>query len=110
VRVEAASAALFGTGELRALDEATLIAALAELPRAALRDGEPRSVVDLLLASGLATSRGDARRLIGDGGAYLNNRKVTDPAAEPSPDDLLHGRWLVLRRGKQTLAVIEMPR
>jgi tyrosyl-tRNA synthetase len=107
-RAEAASAALFGTGELRDLDESTLAAALAELPRATLADGSPRSMIDLVVASGLATSRGEARRLIGDGGAYLNNRKLSDPAAEPTADDLLHGRWLILRRGKRTLAVLEV--
>ena len=105
---EAASAAVFGAGDLHALDEATLTAAVAELPRAALRDGEARTMIDLLLATELARSRGDARRLIGEGGAYLNNRKVADPAAEPGDDDLLYGRWLVLRRGKRSPAVIEV--
>jgi tyrosyl-tRNA synthetase len=106
-RAEAASAALFGTGDLRELDEVTLSAAVAELPSVALTDGDPRSMIDLVVASGLASSRGEARRLIGEGGAYLNNRKLSDPAAELAPDDLLHGRWLVLRRGKRTLAVME---
>jgi tyrosyl-tRNA synthetase len=106
-RAEAASAALFGTGELRDLDEPTLSAAVAELPRVSLADGDPRSMLDLVVASGLASSRGEARRLIGEGGAYLNNRKLTDPTAELSSNDLLHGRWLILRRGKRTLAVVE---
>jgi tyrosyl-tRNA synthetase len=107
-RAEAASSALFGGGELHAIDESTLAAAVAELPRVSIADGDARSTLDLIVASGLAASRGEARRLIGEGGAYLNNRKVTDPAAEPTPGDLLHGRWLILRRGKRTLAVVEL--
>jgi tyrosyl-tRNA synthetase len=107
-RAEAASAALFGAGELQELDAGGLGAAVAELPRATLVDGAPRTMVDLLVVSGLATSRGDARRLIGEGGAYLNNRKVSDPAAEPAGSDVLHGQWLILRRGKRTLAVVEV--
>jgi tyrosyl-tRNA synthetase len=108
-RVVAASSALFGGAELTDLDEATIGAAVAELPHAALPVREPLpSILDLLLATGLAESRGDARRVIGEGGAYLNNRKVTDPAAAPSQTDLIHGRWLVLRRGKRRLAVAEV--
>jgi tyrosyl-tRNA synthetase len=107
-RAEAASAALFGSGELRDLDESTLAAALAELPRSSLADGAPRSMIDLVVASGLASSRGEARRLIGEGGAYLNNRKLSDPGAELAAGDVLHGRWLILRRGKRTLAVLEV--
>jgi tyrosyl-tRNA synthetase len=108
-RAIAASAALFGGAELAGLDETTVGAAVAELPHATLRAGEPvPSVLDLLVATGLAESRGDARRLITEGGAYLNNRKVTDPTAAPSATDLIHGRWLILRRGKRRLAVAEL--
>jgi tyrosyl-tRNA synthetase len=65
-------------------------------------------VVDLLVTTGLADSRGDAKRVVADGGAYLNNRKVTDPSAVPTADDLLHGRWIVLRRGKRQLAAVQV--
>jgi tyrosyl-tRNA synthetase len=107
-RVTAASRAVFGAsdGELRDLDERSLASAAAELPRAEVR-GELPSVLDLLVSTGLASSRGDARRTITEGGAYVNNRRVTDPAAVPLPDDLLHGRWLLLRRGKRSVAVVE---
>lgn len=107
---ENASRALFGQGDLAGLDRPTLEAALADLPRAtvpASADGLP-SVLDLLVASGLSESRGQARRVIGEGGAYLNNARITDPAAVPTPDDLLGGRWLLLRRGKRNLAVAEV--
>jgi len=104
-RAIAASEALFGSGDLRALDAPTLAAATAELPRAPMREGA--TILDLLTASGLASSRGDARRTVVEGGAYLNNERVGDAAAEPGPSDFLHGRWALLRRGKRQLAVIE---
>ncbi|MBX6769978.1 MAG: tyrosine--tRNA ligase, partial [Actinomadura rubrobrunea] len=99
-RVVAASRALFGQGELRDLDERTLQAALAEVPRAEVPAGDLPPVVDLLAASGLCKSKSEARRTIAQGGAYLNNAKVEAEDAVPSSADLLHGRFLVLRRGK----------
>ena len=104
-----ASEALFGTGDLRALDPSTLEAAFADLPRARVSgaNGLP-PILDLLVDAGLADSRGQARRVIGEGGAYVNNERVTDPAAAPDRGALLAGRWLLLRRGKRTLAVAEV--
>jgi tyrosyl-tRNA synthetase len=102
----AASAALFGEGELRDLDLQTLSAALNELPRAEVRSPLP-PIADLLVATGLAESRSAARRTVAEGGAYLNNRRLADPALAPDEADLLHGRWLLLRRGKRSLAAIE---
>jgi tyrosyl-tRNA synthetase len=104
-QVQAASAALFGGGALEELDEATLAAALAEAPSTTVA-GQVPAVVDLLAAA-LGISKSDARRAVREGGAYLNNRKVTDEAATPQPGDWLHGRFLVLRRGKRTVAVVE---
>ena len=102
----AASAALFGRGELGTLDGETLSAALAELPHAEVRGPLP-AIADLLVATGLAESRTAARRTVADGGAYLNNLRVSDPEQLPGEADLLHGRWLVLRRGKRSLAAVE---
>jgi tyrosyl-tRNA synthetase len=104
-----ASQALFGDGDLGSLDPATLEAAFADLPRADIgaANGIP-PVLDLLVASGLSESRGQARRVLGEGGAYVNNRRVTDPASVPDRSDLLAGRWLLLRRGKRHLAVAEV--
>ncbi|MBU5422570.1 tyrosine--tRNA ligase [Cellulomonas hominis] len=102
-KVIAASRALFGGGDLAELDAATLRAAVAELPSADVRVGDP--VVDVLAATGLVASKGAARRAIAEGGASVNNRKVADDTAVVGADDLLHGEWLVLRRGKRTLAV-----
>jgi tyrosyl-tRNA synthetase len=101
-----ASRALFGQGELADLDEATLRAALAELPHA--RVGELLPVVDLFTEVGLAPSKSAARRTVKEGGAYVNNVKVTAEDAVVAGDDLLHGRWLVLRRGKKNLAAVEV--
>jgi len=101
-----ASEALFGRGELKDLDAETLASALGELPHAEVGDPMP-SIVDLLVAAGLSDSRTAARRTVADGGAYLNNQRVTDPEMAPAEGELLHGRWLVLRRGKRSLAAIK---
>lgn len=104
-----ASGALFGQGDLASLDASTLRAAFADLPRAAVAPGNGiPSVLDLLVASGLSESRGQARRTLAEGGAYVNNERVTDPTAVPDRADLLAGRWLLLRRGKRHLAVAEL--
>lgn len=108
--VVAASRALFGRGELGALDAATLEAALAELPRAAAQrgpEGAWPTVVELLAETGLSPSRSAARRAVAEGGAYVNNVRVTGEDARPTDADLLAGRWFVLRRGKRNLAAIE---
>ncbi|MFI8791650.1 tyrosine--tRNA ligase [Streptomyces sp. NPDC055105] len=104
--VIAASKALFGQGDLGELDEATLAAALSELPHAKVDALGP--VVDLLAEVGLVASKSAARRTVKEGGAYVNNVKVAAEDAVPAADELLHGRWLVLRRGKKNLAAIEV--
>ncbi|MFK4225720.1 tyrosine--tRNA ligase [Streptomyces sp. NPDC019890] len=104
--VVGASKALFGQGELAELDEPTLRAALSELPHA--RVAEPAPVVDLFAEVGLVASKSAARRTVKEGGAYVNNVKVTAEDAVVAPEDLLHGRWLVLRRGKKNLAAVEV--
>jgi tyrosyl-tRNA synthetase len=108
-RIQAASAALFGTGELRSLEEATLSAALSEAGSTEVPGGsELPTVTDLLVLSGLAESRGAARRTVAEGGAYLNNERVNDAEARPGPGDLLPGGWLVLRRGKKSFAGVRV--
>ena len=106
-RVERASRDLFGRGDLRDLDPETLGHAVAELPRGTAVVGES-NVVDLLVATGLANGRSAARRTIAEGGAYLNNVKVTDEDHVLAPEDLLAGRWVLLRRGRRNLAVAEV--
>ncbi len=108
-QVEAASAALFGRGELAELEPQTLSAALAEVPGAELPPGPLPPVVDLLVAAGLSSSRGEARRAVEQGGAYVNNVRVPTPDHVPSVGDLLHGRHLVLRRGKRSVGAASRP-
>jgi tyrosyl-tRNA synthetase len=104
---KAAAAALFGGGDLAALSTATLGAALSEAGIAEV-SGELPSVLDLFVEAGLAQSKGDARRTIGEGGAYLNNTRVEDPDRVPSGEDLIGGEWLVLRRGKKRFAGVRV--
>jgi tyrosyl-tRNA synthetase len=105
--VEHASQALFGRGELNRLDESTLSAALRETSVAELKPGAPNGIVDLLVASGLSQSKGAARRTIAEGGVSVNNTKIDDEEWVAEPGDFLHGRWLVLRRGKRNIAGVE---
>src|SRR6202012_3590292 len=106
-RVIAASRALFGQGELTEIDERTLADACTEVPHTEVFLGTPGealpSVVDLMALTGIVTSKSAARRAVTEGGAYLNNAKVTAEDAVPGRADLLHGRYLILRRGKRTV-------
>ena len=78
------------------------------MPRGATRVPRGTGVVDLLVEAGLVKSKGEARRTISEGGAYLNNERITDPDHVPGDGDLLGGSWLVLRRGKKNLAGVEI--
>ncbi|MEU7785139.1 MULTISPECIES: tyrosine--tRNA ligase [unclassified Amycolatopsis] len=107
-QVIAASQALFGRGELGDLDERTLDAAMAEVPNGKVDpSGEP-TIVDLLLAGGLVDSKGAARRTLKEGGAYVNNVKIADEEWKPAPGDALHGKWLVVRKGKRNVAGVAL--
>src|SRR3569833_2037686 len=101
-KVIAASRALFGQGELGELDGRPLESALDSVPSVAVSQPLP-TLEDLLAEPGLVGSKSEARRTIAQGGAYLNNAKVTDEAAVPERSDLLHGRFLVIRRGKRNV-------
>jgi tyrosyl-tRNA synthetase len=112
-QAEAAAKALFGQGELKELDQTTLAAALSQLPKVSLKpseliDGKLPSWVDLMVQSGLVDSKSAARRIVKEGGAYINNDRVADEAATPQKSDLLFGRFLVLRKGKRDLAGVEI--
>ena len=99
----AATGALFGQGDLAELDDATLEAALRELPNTTTT--ENTLVIQLLVDTGLASSLGEARRALEQGGVYLNNVKVEDVALTLASNTLDSG-MAVLRRGKKTLAGI----
>jgi tyrosyl-tRNA synthetase len=105
--VENASAALFGRGELQDLDEPTLAAALREAAVAELSPGGPAGIVDLLVATGLSDSKGAAKRTVAEGGVSVNNQRIDSEEWAASPADFLHGKWLVLRRGKRNIAGVE---
>jgi tyrosyl-tRNA synthetase len=134
-RAIAASQALFGQGSLADLDERTLAAVASEVRAAKVpRHGETASatsagppqevpvhggaastavlslppVANLMVAAGTAPTVSAARRAIAEGGAYLNNQRVTDVNAVPGPEDLLHGRYLIVRRGKRTVGAVEV--
>jgi tyrosyl-tRNA synthetase len=125
-RVIVASQALFGQGELSAVDERTLEAAKAEVPSVDvdIRGDVARTgveapagamvaeslppVAELMAGTKIVSSKSAARRTIAEGGAYLNNQKVTDVDAAPTADDLLYGRFLILRRGKRTVGAVEV--
>jgi len=108
---EAAAAALFGSGDLRVLPESTLDAALREAPHVEVHAGtDLPTPVDALVLTGLVRSRSEARRTVQDGGAYVNNVRVT-AADEPLPGGVvLHGTWIVLRRGKRSVAGVRLRR
>ena len=106
--VELASQALFGRAELTDLDEATLAAAVSETEVFEINAGEPRGIVDMLVGTGLAESKGAARRTIKEGGAYANNQRIDSEDWEPTEADLLHGSWIVLRRGKKNFSGVKV--
>jgi len=102
-----ASQALFGRGSLAELSAETLRAALAEAGLVSVR-GELPPVATLLQQTGLVKSGGEARRTIAEGGAYVNNERVTDAEAVIPATSLLQGKFLVLRKGKRTFAGVEL--
>ena len=108
-RVEAAAKALFGQGDLTELDEETLAGALAELPRTTVsKNAAIPTWVDLLAATGVVDSKSAARRIVKEGGAYLNNEKISGEDFAPQKSDFLCGKYAVLRKGKRDLAAVEL--
>ncbi|WP_089016249.1 tyrosine--tRNA ligase [Micromonospora inositola] len=104
----AASQALFGRGALDQLSPETLRAALTEA--GLVHVTELPDVAGLLKESGLVPSMKEARRVIAEGGAYVNNTRISEVDATVALADLLHGRYLVLRRGKRSFAGVELRR
>lgn len=107
VSVELAAQALFGRASLQDLDEATLDGALSETVIFEVPAGESPTVIDLLIGAGLANSKGAARRTIKEGGAYVNNERIESEDWQPTDEVLLHGAWLVLRKGKKNFAGVK---
>ena len=108
-RVELAARALFGQAELTDLDEATLASAIAELPRTSVSAKEELPTwVDLLAATGVVDSKSAARRIVKEGGAYLNNEKVTAEDFRLEKSHFLCGKYALLRKGKRDIAAVEL--
>ena len=108
-RVESAGKALFGQGDLTELDLITLKSALSELPQTKVSSLEEIPTwVDLITATGVVESKSAARRIVKEGGAYLNNEKISGEDFRPSKSDFLCGKYAVLRKGKRDLAAIEL--
>ena len=106
---QAAAKALFGQGDIFELDQKTLESALSQLPRTTIAKGEAFPTwVDLLAATGIVDSKSAARRIVKEGGAYLNNQKISGEEFAPSESDLIHSRFLLLRKGKRDLAAVEI--
>ena len=108
-KCEEASAALFGE-EIAGLSEEMLLAVTEDapdhaIPRAELLDG--LTLVDILERTGLAKSRKEARRTIEEGGSYVNNVRQTDDGRTFAPADLLHDRYLVLRKGRREVHIVQ---
>ena len=108
-KVEEAAKALFGQGEISDLELSTLDAALGQLPKTTIKKGEAfPSWIELLVATGVVDSKSAARRIVNEGGAYLNNKRVENEDFTPSKSDLLQGKYLLLRKGKRDLAAVEI--
>ena len=104
-----ATRALFG-GEITGLGADEIADIFADVPSSEIRrddlGGEGKSLVELLQESGVASSRGDARRSIEGGGVYVNNQRVEDPARIVTMDDTIGGRFMVLRKGKKNYHLV----
>lgn len=103
-QAEAATSALWGRGDLADIDEATILAATADLGSSDVTVGQT-TIVDLLVGTGLERGRNAARKTIAGGGAYINNVKVADETAVIGPEHLLAGGVVLVRKGRRNLAV-----
>ncbi|MFO7170317.1 MAG: tyrosine--tRNA ligase [Chloroflexota bacterium] len=110
-RAEQASRALFG-GSLAGLSAADISDMFEDVPASSLPrqefEGEGLSIIDLLVRTGLATSRGDARRTVEGGGAYVNNSQVGDPARRIGLGESIEGQFIVLRKGRRTYHLVRL--
>ena len=107
-RCEEASGALFGE-EIAALSEDMLLAVTEDAPTTAVPRDEllgGLTLGEVLERTGLANSKAEARRTVDQGGAYVNNVRQDDAARTLVPADLLHDRYLVLRKGKRDVHIV----
>jgi tyrosyl-tRNA synthetase len=103
-KVEEVSKALFGQGDLASVDGATLQAAAQALPNTPFSEGI--LAVDAFTLTGLCDSKSAARRLIKEGGAYVNNDRIPDESAVLEKSQLIKGNLILLRKGKRELGAV----
>lgn len=104
-----ASQALFGQGELKDISKDILIAALSEAGLTKIKSGEELpNILDILQQTNLCESKSAAKRTVEEGGAYINNERISDLNWKPNKSDLIHGSLLVVRRGKKVMAGVEI--
>lgn len=109
-QVEQASTVLFGSGDFSSLNQKTLESVLAEagLVEVKLLNGQLPPAADLFVAAGIVKSKTEARRMIADGAAWVNNQKLESETVDITRESLLFGQYLVLRRGRKTIAGIKL--
>ena len=104
-----ASQALFGQGELKDIDKNILVAALSEAGLTKIKlTTEMPNILDILQQTNLCESKSAAKRTVEEGGAYINNVRISDLNWTPTKSDLIHGSLLVVRRGKKVMAGVEI--
>lgn len=111
VKAEKAAQVLFG-GDLDGLDAADISDIFADVPSSEVAKtdlgGEGMSIVDLLVSSKLASSKGDARRSIQGGGIYLNNQRVEEAGQSVTAAQSIDGQFLVLRKGRKKYHLVKV--
>ena len=108
-QVVLASQALFGQGELRDIDKSILTAALSEAGLTKIKSSaDMPNILDILQQTNLCDSKSAAKRTVEEGGAYINNERISDLNWKPNKSDLIHGSLLVVRRGKKVMAGVEI--
>lgn len=110
-RAEQATQVLFG-GDVEGLDAEEIADVFADVPSSQVSReslaGEGTSLLDLLAETGVASSKGDARRSIQGGGVYVNNIRVEDVDRRISMEDALEGEFVVLRKGKKNYRLVRV--
>mgnify|MGYP003331948600 CR=1 FL=1 len=104
-----ASDALFGQGELKNIDESVLKAALSETGLVEIENKQDLpNIIEILVLTKLCDSKSSAKRTVDEGGAYINNVRINDPQWVVQKNDFLHAKYLVVRKGKKSMAGIKL--
>jgi tyrosyl-tRNA synthetase len=110
-KAEQASRVLFG-GEIAGLDAMDIADIFADVPSSEVArsrvEGAGVSLVDLIDELGIVRSKGDARRLLSNGGLYVNNVQVSEGDRSLTLADTFEGKFIVLRRGKKNYHLLRL--